>query len=136
MTKKNKKIIVFYDDTCGLCNSFIEFLLDNDKKKCLFFAPLQGTTAKKELPEKYTKNTRTVVVKINQKLFVKSDAVLYLYNQLGGFWRTFIILKIIPRPVRDWSYDIISKNRNKMDKHNSNKICRVLTKDQQKRFLK
>lgn len=41
----------------------------------------------------------------------KSDAALKLAQHLRGGWRVLRIFRFLPRPVRDWAYDILARNR-------------------------
>ena len=41
----------------------------------------------------------------------KSDAALKLAEHLGGGWRALRLFRFLPRPVRDWGYDILARNR-------------------------
>jgi len=41
----------------------------------------------------------------------KSDGYFRLARILGRWWRVALIGKLVPRPVRDWAYDIVARNR-------------------------
>ncbi len=41
----------------------------------------------------------------------KSDAALRLAQHLRGGWRALRLFRFLPRPVRDWGYDILARNR-------------------------
>ena len=44
-----------------------------------------------------------------------SDAILKTFRALGGGWQIFwLILVVIPRPIRDFFYKIIAKYRHKI----------------------
>ena len=45
------------------------------------------------------------------RLYRKSAAALEILISFGGVWRIFKILLLLPRPARDWIYDIMAKNR-------------------------
>jgi predicted DCC family thiol-disulfide oxidoreductase YuxK len=47
----------------------------------------------------------------NGKPFIKSAGYFEVAKALGGFWQLSLIFKIIPRPIRDWLYDRIARNR-------------------------
>jgi predicted DCC family thiol-disulfide oxidoreductase YuxK len=53
----------------------------------------------------------SVVYFSGNRYFQKSDAILGLLNDLGGGWRFFGVLRLIPRRWRDYIYDIIARNR-------------------------
>ena len=116
--------IVFYDGECGLCQRSIAFLSRLDSKKELLFAPLNGETYKAHFKE--SSDPSTVVFYSNDKLFLKSDAVMEVAKTLGGWKSVFIILKIVPRFLRDKLYDFIAGYRRKVS-------CIILERDH--RFL-
>ena len=65
--------------------------------------------------------------------YSKSTAALKILVELGGVWRLFGILKIIPRPLRDWFYDIIAKYRYRL--FGKRIKCMVPDSEVQFRFL-
>jgi predicted DCC family thiol-disulfide oxidoreductase YuxK len=106
--------IVFYDGVCGLCDRTVRFLLKRDKTQRFKFAPLQGETAKRraDLPADlksiaFVTDHGTAKV----QLYFRSEAVLQILDQLGGFWRVVSWLRIIPRPLRDAIYIAIAQRR-------------------------
>lgn len=103
--------IVFFDGVCILCNSSVDFLIKIDRNKKLKYASLQGKTAKKLLPQQEIKKLDSIIFLSQGSLYQKSDAALEIINIVGGFWQVFLIFKIIPRPLRDFLYDWIAKNR-------------------------
>lgn len=47
-----------------------------------------------------------------ESLHSRSDAVIFILGQLGGFWRfTGCVFAALPRPVRDWFYSLVARNR-------------------------
>lgn len=106
--------IVFYDGVCGLCDRTVQFLLKRDTAQRFKFAPLQGETAKQrtDLPT----DLRSIAFVANhgtakEQLYFRSEAVLRILNQLGGFWRMVSWLRIIPRSLRDALYNAIAQRR-------------------------
>ena len=126
-----KHPIVFYDGECGLCDSFVHFMLGIDKKRVLRFAALQGKTAKKELPKKYTKDLNTFVLKDKEKIFTSSTAVLRTLYLIGGKWRLMVVGRVIPHFIRDKIYEFVSRNRHII----SEKKCKVPSAHQRNLFL-
>ena len=45
------------------------------------------------------------------KAYVKSDAAIRVASYLRGVWRLVGAIRIIPRPIRDWMYDVVARNR-------------------------
>lgn len=45
------------------------------------------------------------------KQYSKTDAIIEAGRSVGGIWRLLVILRIFPRRLRDFFYDIVAKNR-------------------------
>ena len=104
MQEINKqRSIVFFDGVCGLCNGFVNFLLKIDKKHALFFAPLQGETAKSLGLKDTTLNTIIFYDKGNS--YKRSTAGLMIFKRVSGFWKMVLVFNIVPLFVRDFFYD-------------------------------
>lgn len=62
-----------------------------------------------------------------------SDAVLEISRHMTGAWPLLSVFRIIPRPIRDWVYNWIARNRyswfGKQD------ACRLPTPEYRARFL-
>lgn len=116
------KSIVFYDGDCGLCQRSITLLATLDTKAVLGFAPLNGPTYKSYL-KGVEADMQTVLFYNNGVVFERSDAVIEAIAWLGGWKKSVILLKIIPRFIRDAFYKFISNHRRKVS-------CVILPKDQ------
>jgi predicted DCC family thiol-disulfide oxidoreductase YuxK len=123
--------IILYDGVCGLCNRLTQFVLrhdhghnhdhaHNDDKVAVFrFASLQSpfaaTILKRHAANSQDLDTLYVVLNAGQpeeRLVSRSDAMIFVLKQLGGTWRIWgQILTVIPRPLRDWGYRLIARNR-------------------------
>ena len=113
--------IVFYDDTCGLCQRSIIFFIKRDKKRELLFAPLNGKTAAKELEEWLKDHSQVdsiiLVEKENaktKKTLYYSKAVLRLLWHIGGIWSLFGLFSFLPSWLlwpADCIYRQIAKRR-------------------------
>lgn len=53
----------------------------------------------------------SVVYQDGNFFYIRSDAVLEILKKTGGIWKLFYAFKIIPKPARDWLYELIAKNR-------------------------
>jgi predicted DCC family thiol-disulfide oxidoreductase YuxK len=119
--KHSRPVLVLFDGVCGLCERTIRFLMTEDCADVFLFAPLQGETARPILERHGFNQTplRSLVV-VNtgpdgsETVFIKSTAVAFALNALGGFWRlTSWALLAIPRPLRDVAYDFIAHRRHR-----------------------
>lgn len=113
--------VIFYDGECGLCQRSIRVIMSWDKKHELLFAPLNGETYKSLFDKK--SDMSTVVFFSGGELFAKSDALIEVLQVLGGFGKLAVILKIIPRFIRDTLYNFIAGQRKKVS-------CVILVKDE------
>jgi predicted DCC family thiol-disulfide oxidoreductase YuxK len=130
----DKHPVVFFDGVCGLCNHTVDFLLQRDHNARLRFAPLQGTTAQEFLPDDVRTRLDTLVLLLDGRVHVRSAAVARILFQLGGFWKfAGGLLWLIPLPLRDLGYRLVSRVRYRMfGKHET---CRMPTPEERARFL-
>lgn len=52
-----------------------------------------------------------VLRELDGKVFTRSDAWLELARALGGGWRVLRVFQWVPRPLRDWVYQVVADNR-------------------------
>ena len=131
-TAHNDKFIIFFDGTCAFCNAWVQFVLKRDQK-LFYFSTLQGDAAKQCLPEELTKDLDTVVLWKKGLLLTKSDAVLGILSELGGFWRLMVVFKVFSKTIRDFAYQGVARMRHRLLKKSS---CTLPSQDERKRFLK
>lgn len=104
--------VLLYDGVCALCNWTVRVVLRLDRRKRVRFAPLGGEYAARVL-ERYpeAREVDSLILVDSERVLVKSDAVLRLAHHLGGVWRPLAVLRLVPRPVRDWVYDRVARHR-------------------------
>lgn len=128
------KHIVFFDGECGVCNFWVQWILERDKNDQFMFASLQSGFGQKFLSERglETKQFNTLYLwKPKSYYLTKSQAVLKIAGLLGGIYKLSAIGKIFPSFFRDMIYDKISKNRMKL----ANQKCYLPTPYQRKKFI-
>ncbi|MET3536516.1 thiol-disulfide oxidoreductase DCC family protein [Chryseobacterium limigenitum] len=128
------KHIVFFDGECGVCNFWVQWILERDKNDQFMFASLQSDFGQSFLSERglETKVFNTMYLwKPNQYYLIKSKAVLQIASILGGIYKLTGIGKIFPASVSDRIYDIISRNRMKL----ANQKCYLPTPHQRGKFI-
>ncbi len=127
--------VVLFDGVCNLCNRMIDFLIRRDRSGSLRYGTLQGETAKSLAPEfAQTDGLSTMVYLEDGKTYVRSGAVAMALRKLGGFWGILgAILFAVPRPVRDWGYRLIARNR--MRWFGQRDSCRLPTEAERMLFL-
>jgi predicted DCC family thiol-disulfide oxidoreductase YuxK len=108
--------ILLYDGVCGLCNRLVQFVLKRDTNAHFRFAPLQGDFARRTLQrhgfDPHDLDTLYVVEEPGPRLTARSDAVISLLSEIGGFWRAAsVLLRALPKWLRDWGYRVVARNR-------------------------
>ncbi len=107
---------VFYDGDCGFCHGFIAFLVNEDTRAKLMFAPLNGDYCNRKIGRSQCQavsESDSMLVSTRQgAVLCKSDAVIYCLGQLGGLWLIAgRMLSLVPRVLRNWTYDQVGKVR-------------------------
>ena len=126
--------IVFFDGVCGLCNHTVNFLLERDRNGRLKFAPLQGETAAGMVPDSIRQDLNTFVFAHHGDLFYRSGAMARILMHIGGLWRIAgVLLWLIPWPLRDLGYRMVSSVRYRM--FGKTEACRMPTPEERSRFL-
>ena len=129
------RLNILFDGVCNLCNGFVVFIIKRDPEAKFKFASLQSEEGEKVQEEFNLEphNIRTMVLVDNDNFYVKSDAALRILKELSGLWPLLYYFIYVPRPIRDFVYDIVAKNRyrwfGRLDE------CMVPTPELKKRFL-
>ncbi len=102
--------VVFFDDTCLLCNHTVRVLLFIDRKEKLQFASLQSSFAADVLDTK-TLALDAVVLWHQSNIYVKSSAFIKIAQILGFPYLLATILYVVPPVIRNFIYDFIARHR-------------------------
>ena len=126
--------IVFFDGVCGLCAHSVDFVIRHDRQQQFLFAPLQGETARARLQQLSDTSLSSMVLLDRTREYRRSDAAWRVLVLLGGVWRIVGYgLRMIPRPLRNWGYSIIARNRYRW--FGRKEACRLPTPAERGRFL-
>ena len=111
--------VLLYDGECGLCNRLVLSLLRSDSGGRLSFAPLQSPPA-----QEYLRSQGLPLADFNSLVFVpdwdrpvsggyrlRTDGALAACTVVGGDWRMLSRLRILPRWLRDFFYQLIARTR-------------------------
>jgi predicted DCC family thiol-disulfide oxidoreductase YuxK len=125
--------VIYFDGICNLCNRMVQWIIKHDKNKRFLFAALQSK-AGQELQHQYGGTLPdSIILSYQNKLFVKSDAVLKIASLIGGGFALLTIFYIVPRFLRDRVYDLIARKRYSW--YGKRSSCMVPTPELQSRFL-
>jgi predicted DCC family thiol-disulfide oxidoreductase YuxK len=111
--KKKEDVIILYDGQCGLCSKAMRFIAEEDSTNNFKMKSLQEPKGQ-ELLEKYNlpkDKFDTMVLVKGENAYIKSEAVIESGKSLGGLWNLGIALYLIPKGIREKSYEWVSKNR-------------------------
>lgn len=128
------KRVILFDGECNFCDHSVQFIIKRDPQAVFHFASLQSEAGQEllkgfDVPEELD----SFVLVEGNRFYAKSSAALRVCKQLTGFWKLFYGLLIVPRPLRDFVYNIVAKNRYKwFGKKDS---CMLPSPDVRKRFL-
>lgn len=126
--------IILFDGDCNFCDCAVQFIIKNDKKGYFKFASLQSEIGICLL-NKYSAphDIDSIFLLENNKYHYKSSAVLRICKNLKGWYKTGYILIIIPKPLRDFIYNIVAKNRYRW--FGKRETCMIPSPEVRKRFL-
>src|SRR5579859_2107869 len=108
-----RKNVVIFDGLCKFCAGSVNFILRHEAGPDLLFAPLQSAAGARLLREyRFDPNdARTFVLVADGVAYVKSAAAIRVCAHFRGAWRLLAAIRIVPRPLRDWAYDLFARNR-------------------------
>ncbi len=127
------KTIVFYDDLCGVCNYWVNWILKNDKKDFFYFAALKSHfehSFSAHFNFKFPPET-IVVWEEEVGFLTKSDALIYIFNTIQPTALQVKVLKLFPKLLRDIGYSTFAYFR----RYVPMKSCRIPSAEDKKRFL-
>ena len=124
--------IILFDGECNLCNVCCRFIMHHDKQYQFKFASMQsnkGIAILKHLLQPTTQFETLIYIEDN-RVYEKSDAFIKIVKYLRFPASLFSIIRYIPKTFRDFVYDVISSNRNKLFGK-----CNLPTSEQSRHYL-
>lgn len=108
--------VIIFDGACNLCNASVNYVIKHDPERLFSFAPLQSETGQMLIERhhgpQFGQDTFLLIRHGNS--LVRSEAVLEILRDLPGHRIRFALLKITPRPIRDFFYRLIAGNRHRL----------------------
>lgn len=118
-----KHLIVFYDDPCIFCNFWVKKLCKWDYKDQLRFSSLDSKHAIEfaHLREINLIELNSIIAwDQDQSYAYEAQAVFMILNRLGGLWKFFLIVELLPNFFTNFIYRIIANNRYTLFGRNNN----------------
>lgn len=132
------KDVIFFDGVCNLCDGFVHFVIDRDPAERFTFVSFQSAAAHRLLAEHkrplpVSGLPSTIYLLRNGQFYQRSEAILLVLEQLNSGWRHAARLRYLPRPLRDWGYELVARNRYRI--MGREQACRMPTPALRARFL-
>lgn len=105
--------LIVFDGVCVLCNGFARFVAKRDAEKRFRFAEAQSALGG-ALFRHYgldDANFETNLLLRNGRAYGRMEAFVEIVSQLGGAWPCVRAILTAPRPMRNWLYERIARNR-------------------------
>ncbi len=127
--------IYLFDGHCVLCSRAVQYVLRHEKSPDMRFIAISSAEGRElatandidpDNPESFLIIEKGVVHR-------SSDAILVSARYIGGIHKIALIGKILPRPLRDWLYGLIAKNRYKV--FGRTEACFVPSPEDRERFV-
>jgi predicted DCC family thiol-disulfide oxidoreductase YuxK len=134
-TKSLSGSVILFDGVCSLCNGAVQFIISRDGGKNFRFASLQSQTGQVLLRKMGIPASEfdTMVLLEGEKVYTRSTAALRIARKLGGGWPLLYSFIVLPRPLRDWVYNLVARNRYRL--FGREESCMMPTPDLKARFL-
>jgi predicted DCC family thiol-disulfide oxidoreductase YuxK len=107
------KPVMLFDGVCNLCSFWVRFAIARDAAARLRFAAVQSDLGqdflrRRNLPTDVFESFYLIE---EGRVYEKSAAFLRMVRHLRWPWPLLCAVWIVPRPLRDWLYDRIARNR-------------------------
>lgn len=126
--------IILFDGICNFCSSSVQFIIKRDPVRIFHFASLQSEVGQ-QLVDRHqvSQDLDSLVLLEKGRVYTKSSAVLRIAKELKGGYRLFAIFLIIPKPIRDFLYNILANNRYRW--FGKKEQCMIPKPEDKQRFL-
>ncbi len=105
--------IIFYDGSCGLCNTVVQFIIARDKAHQFRYASLQTKFAQQYLPSNFIEHLTALAYYRHGKIYTHSTAALYIARDLKGWYSILYLFIILPKSWRDYLYSLVALHRHR-----------------------
>ncbi|MCW1428910.1 thiol-disulfide oxidoreductase DCC family protein [Novosphingobium sp. JCM 18896] len=127
--------IIVFDAECVLCSLNAQFVLRYDRRGHFRLASMQGAVGA-ALYRRFgidPADPDTLIVVTGDEALRDSDAILAIWSGLGWPWRALMVLRLVPRALRDPLYRLIARNRYRL--FGKRQTCWVPSPEQAGRVL-
>ena len=132
MSKSLNNEIIIYDGICVLCNYFIQFILEKDRKAHFKVTNLQSEYTKTKYPEVLSVDSVAVILE-NGNILQKSKAVHYILQKIKVLLLIRILISVLPTFFSNIIYDCVALIRYKL--FGKYQQCPILKGDLKNRII-
>jgi predicted DCC family thiol-disulfide oxidoreductase YuxK len=102
-----------FDGVCMLCSGAVTYLLRHERDHTIRFVAIQSGEGRALAAQHGLDpdDPESFLFIENGVAHQKSNGIIALFAHAGGLARLIQLGKIVPRPVRDWLYDRLARNR-------------------------
>ncbi len=117
-------LYVLFDGYCNLCDGFVSFAIQRDRRGVLSFVPTQSEEGVRLLQALGQEQLQGSVLFIeNGRLWKASDAALRIFSYLDWPWSWVSWLRVVPKGLRDFVYDLVARLRYRL--FGSKSVCAI-----------
>lgn len=107
--------IILFDGDCAFCNGWVKWVMERDPDKRFRFTPLVSEEGRALLQKHGVPSMIDSIVLVkDERAFTRSDAAWRVLKELPGHGFLSTLLRFVPRPLRNWGYDLIARNRHRL----------------------
>jgi len=105
------KPLFLFDGVCVLCSGGANWLMHHDRHDRFRFAPAQSSLGAALYRHYGLAMDDTYLLIEGGRGYGKSTGYLRMLDTLGSVWLALKVFHLVPRPGRDFVYDIVARNR-------------------------
>jgi predicted DCC family thiol-disulfide oxidoreductase YuxK len=105
--------IFLFDGVCVFCSRSVRFVVRFEREARIRFVAIQSAEGRALAAEHGVDadDPDTFLFIDEGTPYPKSDGVIALFRHLSRPWRWLSVLGAVPRPIRDWMYGRVARNR-------------------------
>jgi predicted DCC family thiol-disulfide oxidoreductase YuxK len=106
--------LILFDGDCAYCHGWVKWITARDTQHRFRFVALSSVEGRAErsthgIPE----HLDSIVLVQQGTAYTRSDAGWRVLRGLPGNALWAGLLRAVPRPLRNWGYDLVAKNRHR-----------------------
>jgi len=109
----NEPAVLLHDGLCVLCSAAVRYTLNHERAPTIRFVAIQSDEGQR-LARAHgidPAHPDSFLFIENGRAFSKTDGVMALAQHLDGPAPLIRFARLVPRPIRNWVYDRVARNR-------------------------